>query len=63
MPLAGKARLDRAARDKIKQLLRALYHHWLAHPVPERLTVPLKHSGGEPAGRSGQQPAADRRVH
>ena len=30
MPLTGNARLDRAARHKIKVLLRALYNHWLA---------------------------------
>jgi hypothetical protein len=62
MPLTGNVRLDRAARDKIKALLRGLYNHWLAQGIPERLAVTVRKVGGEPAGRSRHQPAADRGV-
>jgi hypothetical protein len=47
MPLTGNARLSRAAREKIKALLRGLYNHWLAQGIPERLSVTIRN--GEPS--------------
>ena len=44
MPLNENARLDRAARHKIKVLLRALYNHWLAQGVPERVLATIRHT-------------------
>jgi hypothetical protein len=61
MPLTGNARLDRAAREKIKALLRGLYNHWLAQGIPERLAVTVRI--GEPSKGSRHQPATDRGIH
>lgn len=63
MPLAGNARLDHAVRKKIKALLRGLYNHWLAQPVPERVTVAVRKPDGDSTARSRHQPTADRGVH
>ena len=49
MPLNENARLDRAARHKIKVLLRALYNHWLAQGVPERRAGHNQTHGHQPA--------------
>ena len=54
MPLTGNARLDRAARHKIKVLLRALYNHWLAQGVPERVLATVRNTdASRQASRSG----------
>jgi hypothetical protein len=64
MPPVGNARLDHAAKVKIQTMLRALYNHWLAQGVPDRLAATIKsNSGSRAASRSGHQPSTDRGIY
>jgi hypothetical protein len=63
MPLTGRARLDRRAREKIKALLRGFYNHLLAQGIPECLAVTVRKTGGDPPAGSRYQPGADRGTH
>jgi hypothetical protein len=64
MPQGGNARLDRAMRHRIKVLLRALYNHWVAQDVPERVLATVRSAdANQPLARSGHQPTTDRGIH
>lgn len=42
MPLNDNMRLNRHARERIRQLLRSFYDRLLAEPVPNRVLVTIK---------------------